>query len=196
MVSNEFFGIASLVATLGQYLPYCAKIYKGELRPHIFSFVIWGVGAAIVAAAQWSENAGPGAWAMGLTAIFCVIVICLSMRNGTKYITKGDWITFAAAILAIPAWIATNDAFLAVLIVTLIDLFAFYMTFRKVLRAPKEESTGFYIIATLQYVLSFAAIASFSITTVLNPVALIATSSALIIAMLYLRMGEKQTEAG
>jgi hypothetical protein len=149
--------------------------------------------AAVVAVAQWSGNAGPGAWAMALSALFCLIVVVLSLRRGAGYVTRGDWITFAAALSAIPMWIVTDHPLAAVIIITLVDVSAFYITIRKVMRSPHEESASFYAIALLQYILSVLAIASYNLTTVLNPAVLIVTMAIVIGAILHLQRSTPQS---
>lgn len=187
MMEKEVWGAISLIVTLVQYIPYCWQIYNKRLRPHIFSYVIWGVGAGIVAVAQWLADAGPGAWAMGLVTVLCWLVVGLSYRTGTHYIARHDWLIFIGALSAIPFWLLTDNPFNAVVIVTVIDVAAFYMTLRKAMVNPREDSIKFYILATLQYVMSLFAIVSYNPTTVLNPLVLTVTSTALICIMLWQR---------
>ncbi|ANP91655.1 MULTISPECIES: hypothetical protein [Rhizobium] len=182
-MTSELFGIASLVVTLIQYAPYCWKTYSGKLRPHVFSYVIWGLGAAIVAGAQWSAGAGPGAWAMALVALLCFAVVALSLRGGAKYVTKTDVWTFLAALGALPIWYFTKDPLFAVIVITVIDIAAFYMIFNKALAHPEEDSILFYAVAAIQYVLSIFATDVFNLTTLLNPVVLIACAVSVIFAM-------------
>lgn len=187
-MNKEILGVISLLVTLVQYIPYCRSIYRKQLRPHVFSYLIWGVSAAIVAVAQWSADAGPGAWAMALVALLCFLVVGLSYRTGTRYISRGDWVAFIMAMLAIPIWLLTDNPLYAVVVVTLIDVAAFYMTLRKAIVSPNEESIGFYALATLQYVLSMLAIESYNPTTLLNPLVLALTSSLLIGIMAWRRL--------
>jgi hypothetical protein len=182
-MSNEVFGIASLVVAVFQYLPYCWKTYTGELRPHVFSYVIWGFGAAIVAGAQWAAGAGPGAWAMALVAFLCFLVVALSLRGGVQYITRKDVWTLIAALCALPIWYFTEDPLFAVIVITIIDIAAFYMIFKKARAHPNEDSILFYLVATLQYTLSIFATESFNLTTLLNPVVLIASAFLVIFAI-------------
>ena len=129
---------------------------------------------------------GPCTWA--LVALLCFLVVGLSWRTGTRYISRGDWIAFTLAILAIPLWLLTDNPLYAVVVVTLIDIAAFYMTLRKAIISPNEESIGFYVLATLQYVLSMLAVESYNPTTLLNPLVLAATSSLLIGIMAWRRL--------
>lgn len=182
-MSNELFGIASLVVTVFQYVPYCWKTYTGELRPHIFSYVIWGFGAAIVAGAQWAAGAGPGAWAMALVAFLCFLVVALSLRGGAQYVTKKDVWTLIGALSALPLWYFTKDPLFAVIVITIIDIAAFAMIIAKARTHPNEDSILFYLVATFQYTLSIFATESFNLTTLLNPVVLIVSAFLVMIAL-------------
>ena len=182
-MTTEMFGIASLAVTLVQYVPYCWKTYAGRLRPHVFSYIIWGFGSAIVAAAQWTAGAGPGAWAMALVACLCFLVVALSLRGGVQYVTRTDIGAFACALLALPIWYVTSDPLFAVIVITLIDVAAFCMIFNKARKHPDEDSVLFYVVAMLQYVLSIAAMENLNVTTLLNPVALVVCALSVIFAM-------------
>ena len=190
---SEIFGIASLLVTLLQYGPYSWRTYSGELHPHVFSYSIWGIGAAIVATAQWSAGAGPGAWAMGMVAVLCFVVVGLSLRADVKYISKRDIWTLVAALAALPLWFYTQDPLFAVIIITLVDIAAFHMIFRKAIARPTEDSIVFYAIAIVQYALSIFATETYNLTTLLNPIALILCAAAVIAAMYLNRNGTKIT---
>lgn len=194
-MSTEAFGIASLVVTLVQYGPYCWKTWTGALRPHVFSYIIWGFGAAIVAAAQWTAGAGPGAWAMALAAVLCAVVVALSLRQGAGYVTRRDGWTFGAALTALPVWYVTKDPLFAVVVITLIDVAAFHMIFNKARTHPDEDSMLFYGVAALQYGLSILATETFNVTTLLNPVALIVCAFSVILAMRIYRARAKPRSA-
>lgn len=189
---NEFFGVASLVVALIQYLPYCWRTWTGALRPHAFAYVIWGVGAAIVAGAQWVAGAGPGAWAMALIAGLCFIVVALSLRQGAGYVTRKDVWTLVLALAALPLWLVLRDPLVAVMLITGIDIAAYAMIYRKLLRYPAEDSILFYAIAVSQYVLTVLATTSWNLTTLLNPVALILCGIGVIVLMAAGRMSRRR----
>lgn len=69
------------------------------------------------------------------------------------------------------------------IVITLIDLAAFYMIFNKARTHPDEDSILFYVVATLQYGLSILATENLNLTTLLNPAALIVCAWSVILAM-------------
>ena len=55
MFNHVFSGLA-IALTLVAFLPYIASILRGKTRPHVFSWVIWGVTTFIVFLAQVQDG--------------------------------------------------------------------------------------------------------------------------------------------
>ena len=70
MVYKELLGAVAIIIGFISYLPYFRDIFKGKTKPHAFSWLIWAILTAIGFAGQISDNAGPGSWALGFTALF------------------------------------------------------------------------------------------------------------------------------
>jgi len=87
---------------------------------------------------------------------------------------------------AIPLWYYTKNPLAAVIIATIIDVLAYYPTFRKSYLKPKEEMIFSYIVSNAKHIMSLFAMSGYSMTTVLYPVALFIMNGALI-GMLALR---------
>ncbi len=167
------FAAIAMGMTIWAHVPYFIDTLKGINRPHIFTWIIWSILTLIAAFAQFSGNAGPGAWVTFLTGIVCLAITFVAFRNGEKDITKSDWIIFVAAIAAIPLWVITSDALLAVIVVTIIDLIAFVPTFRKSWKRPFEENSFMYGFNVPRHCLAIAAIDTYSYVTILYPAALL-----------------------
>ena len=67
---KDTWGWISVVFTVLSAAPYIYFILKDRIKPHVFSWFIWGTLTAIGFAAQYSEGAGPGAWATGAASVF------------------------------------------------------------------------------------------------------------------------------
>jgi hypothetical protein len=186
-LSSEIFGWLSLALAIFGYIPYVLSIRAGETKPHCFSWFIWGVLTAIAYAAQTESGAGPGSWATGLTVLVCLLVTALSAVYGEKRITRSDWLTFLAALTAIPIWYATSNPFYAILLVTLIDALGFWPTFRKSWHKPFEEHPLTYTLSAIKFLLSLLAISNFTWTTALYPASLVLMNSAFVIMVLVRR---------
>ena len=186
MITKEAYGYLSLVLTVISVAPYYYSIAKNRTRPHAFSWLIWGILAAIGFAAQAAKGAGPGAWGNGAGAFACFSITIIALFKGEHGITRSDWITFVAALPAIPCWIVTHDPLYAVMLISVIDVLAYYPTFRKSYSRPHEEAIIIHLVGALKYIVSLCAIVQWSLTTWLYP-AVIAVTSLLLTLMLVIR---------
>ncbi|MBU6475592.1 MAG: hypothetical protein KGL10_04565 [Alphaproteobacteria bacterium] len=187
MSGKEIIGGLAVAFGLVSGALYLWQIFKRAVRPHAFSWIIWGMLAVISFAAQWVEKAGPGSWAMGFSALLCFVIAAASIFYGEKNVTRGDWIAFITALLAIPVWRMTHDPLWAVVIASCIDAVAFYPTFRKSWHRPHEEGLAAFSIYALQMMLSIAAMEKYTLTVVLYPATILVLNLTLIPALLYRR---------
>lgn len=169
---KEILSAAAAVLTFVIFLPYIQSIRCGETKPHVFSWVIWGLGTVIVSFAQLAGHAGIGAWPIGLSGVISLYVAWLSHRHrGDASITRMDWVFLLLALAALPCWLFTADPLWAVVLLTTSDLLGFGPTYRAAWRRPHEERLGFYALAALRNALVILALEHHSLTTVLFPAA-------------------------
>jgi hypothetical protein len=165
MTLKEMFGLLSLLISVVSYVPYVRSIYFANIKPHAFTWLVWGTVMAIAFVAQLSDKAGAGSWATGLSAAFCLGIGIIALFRGEKHITRGDWIAFITTFLAIPLWVATSDPLWSVLLVTGIDAVAYYPTFRKSYAKPDEELAFKYVLTVIRYLFSLLALEHYTIVT-------------------------------
>ena len=182
-----WFGLAAAVVAIANYLPYLIGVIRKTLHPHAFSWIIFTVITATISVAQLSEGAGPGAWATGATSLTTFFIAVLALRNGGYRVTRTDQLSLFGALIAIPAWILTADALVAVIVLTGIEILGFIPTYRKAFKFPHEESILALSLTILKYALALAAMQVYSLTTVLFPVALITLSALLIVEIWWRR---------
>ena len=156
----------------------------------MFSWLIWATLTAIAYFAQISDNAGAGSWITALTAAISFFIFFFAIFKGEKNITKGDWLTFIAALSAIPVWMITDNPLWSVIIITVIDALGFYPTVRKSWDKPEEENMFHYFMAGLKFVLAVMALDNFSIITALYPLSLVFMNFAFI-ALVFVRKRAK-----
>lgn len=126
-----FAGLA-VVVSLIRYSTYIWGIYyKGDARPHVFSWFNFGLITLIGAYAQFSLNAEISSFVLFFVAGTCFFISFIALFVGEKNITKSDWLAFIGALIAIPVWQITNDPFLAIIVIIIIDSLSFYPTIRK-----------------------------------------------------------------
>ena len=181
MIAPEILAFAAVAIGLYATGIYIVSIIKGETKPHLFSWFIWGLLTAIAWAAQIHQNAGAGAWVTLTAALMCFVITVLCFRYGEKTITRSDWITFIAALCAIPLWFLTKDPLWSVILVTVIDMLGFYPTFRKSWLKPGEETLWTYGLSVVKFGLGMMALETFNVTTALYPFSLVVTNAAFVI---------------
>jgi hypothetical protein len=174
MVTKELLGAAAVLLPIAGYGRYMWDVFLGRTKPHVFSWLVWGIVTSIVFFAQLSDKAGPGSWTMGLGALIYFSIAVTALFRGEKDIRRSDWVAFLGALAAIPVWRATGEPLAAVILVTVIDALAFYPTFRKSYAKPHEETLFMYTIDVLRFGLSLMALETYSAVTALYPLFIIA----------------------
>lgn len=166
-------GLIAVAMTIWAHIPYFLDTIKGINKPHVFTWIIWSLLTCVAFAAQVAGGGGAGTWVTGATGLICIAITVAAFRVGERHITRSDWIMFVAGLSAIPVWMATDDPFLAVIIVTVIDVSAVYPTFRKSWIKPWEENSFMYGFNIPRHICSIAALQVLSPVTALYPVGLL-----------------------
>ena len=167
-----FSGLA-IVITFMAFIPYIRGILKGRIKPHLFSWLIWGMTTLIVFFAQLDADGGTGAWPIGVSGVITIYIAFLSyVKRGDISITRLDRLFFSAALLSIPCWYFTSNPLWAVILLTTIDLLGFGPTIRKAYDHPYEESLLFIFMFFLRNTFALLALESYSLTTVLFPLSI------------------------
>lgn len=171
--------IAALLGFLGYGL-YFRSIFRGETKPHLFTWFTYFLIDIVVFAAQVIKGAGPGAWVTltGVVGTLCVSVVAL--RLGEKHITKTDWVSFIAALCAIVLWQWTSNPLIAVVIAAVTNFLAIAPTVRKSYDNPFQESASIWLLDMVRFGLGITALASLNWTTALFPSAVVAGNAVLV----------------
>jgi hypothetical protein len=171
-MSKEFLSAAAIALTFALFFPYIRSIQSGKTKPHVFSWVIWGLGTLIVFFAQLAGHAGLGAWPIGISGLITSYIAVLSyLKRGDTVITKTDWGFFGAALCALPCWFFTSNPLWAVVTLTVADIIGFGPTIRKAYAHPYDESMGFFALCAVRNLLVILALEHYSLTTALFPAA-------------------------
>jgi hypothetical protein len=187
-IDSQFtFALISLSIALYAEITYLIAVLKKEVRPHIFTWIIWTVLSWIAVAAQFSDNAGIGIITMVFIALFCPIIVILSLKYGTKDITKFDKIILAMSLISIVPWLITKEPLLSVVMICVIEIMAMIPTARKSWNDPWGENLKSYFAGTINFILSVFALTNFSFVTAAYPLAIVLVHSSLITLCLYRR---------
>jgi hypothetical protein len=185
---KQILSISAIALTLYAFLPYIRSILRGKTKPHVFSWVIWGVTTFTVFFAQLAGGAGFGAWSIGLSGLITLYIACLAYIQRTDItITQSDWIFFIVALSALPIWFLMADPVWAVVILTTVDLMGFVPTIRKAYTYPDDENLLFFGLFGVRNLLVILALEQYSITTVLFPAAVGVTCFVFILFVAYRR---------
>jgi len=160
--------------------------WKGKTTPHVFSWIIFFVLWVISFLIQYGDGAGPGAWGTFAGFSTAFIIILLALRQGDKNITRSDQISFTLWIVAIGAYIFIDNPIYALILLIVINLFAFYPTFRKTYYKPSEETLLAYILAGIRSSISILAMMNYTFLTLAMPVFIVFVNVCFV-TMVYVR---------
>ena len=187
MFYKELLSAIAIVLTFIAFFPYISSIIKGTIKPHVFSWVIWGTTTFVVFLAQLDDGGGVGAWPIGVSGSITIFIALLAwLKRGDITITRTDWLFFISAMSSLPFWYFTSDPLWAVVILTTVDVLGFGPTIRKAYAFPHSESLLFFALFTARNLIVIMALENYSITTVLFP-AVIAAACMLLIALIAYR---------
>ena len=179
---KELLSALAIALTFYAFFPYIRAIQKEEIKPHVFSWIIWGSTTFIVFLAQLEDGGGAGAWPIGISGIITIYVAFLAYINKSDIsITKTDWCFFVSAMVSLPLWYFTSDPLWAVIILTIVDVLGFGPTVRKAYFHPFDENLTFFSIFMIRNLIVVIALEHHSLTTVLFPAVIAAACFALII---------------
>lgn len=198
LTDKRLLATVATVLTIVAFVPYLRSIHYGYTRPHVFSWIIWGINTGIAFLAVHAEHGGAGAWPIGFSCAMTLFVAALAyIKRADVAITRTDWLFFLAALATMPVWQAANDPLWAVVLITSIELLGFGPTFRKCWHQPHSESMSFLAILVLRNALIVAALERHVLTTLLFPVAMAVACGLLIAIMVWRRphVRPERTEA-
>jgi len=187
MFYKEILSAVAISLTFIAFFPYIRLIIKGSIKPHVFSWIIWGTTTFIVFFALLDDNGGVGAIPIGLSACITLFIAILAIiKRSDITITKLDWLFFLSAMSSLPFWYFTSDPLWAVVVLTTVDILGFGPTLNKAYYRPFTESILFFMLFTLRNIIVITALENYSVTTVLFP-AVIAVACLLLSAILIYR---------
>lgn len=157
--------VIGMVLGLQNYAYYIYKTLKGVFKPHLFSWGIWMILGAIIFAAQYSKDAGPGMWQTFTMVLGLAAITLLAVFKGDKNYTRSDWLCLFFSLMAIPLWVLTKDPLWSVILVTIIDVVATWPTIRKAYVRPHEESSRAFFTAAIICSMGFLALSKLTVTT-------------------------------
>lgn len=187
MSLSVFLGALSIVVGVIGYAPYLWSMFKGNNKPHVFSWVVWSLISFIAFFIQIKNGAGPGSWVVLFSSCLCIVVALYSLKYSRLTIVGIDWLYFTGALLALLCWLVLDQPFLATICIILTDAFGFAPTFRKAWSAPHDESITVYVSSAIKFIIAIFALTQVSFLTIAYPLYLVIANTAFTIFTLWRR---------
>jgi len=169
----EMKNILGYVATLlvfASYIPYIRDVLKKSTKPHPYTWFLWSFITLIAFGLQFTGGAGSGSLVTLAAAIMCMVVFTLTIFQKSKIkATRTDTIFLISAFITLGLWLIAKQPVLSAILITTIDLLAFFPTIRKSWIRPHSETVLFYFLETFRFGLAIIAIQEYSVVTTLYP---------------------------
>ena len=173
-------GIAMLISIINVSF-YLRSVFIGKTKPHMFTWLIWGIVTGVVALAQLSEGAGAGGYYILYLMAVCLTIAALAYFKGIRDIKKSDIACLVVCFIAIIIWPLTKDPLYSVLLLLFIDLLGYYPTIRKSYNNPHEENIKLFAITILTYSLSILALSNYNFITIIFPATMVLMASIMVL---------------
>lgn len=184
---KQLLGILAIAIGIAAYIPYLIDLFKGKTKPHVFSWLLWGIITGIGFFASLSRGGGAGVWVEAFTGAMCFFIATYAVFRGERNITIIDWLSFIGAVLALALWAITKEPLVAIILVLIIDVLGFVPTFRKSYSKPYEETLSCYLLNGIKFIPALFALTFFNATTALYPAYLIAANFAFVAMLIWRR---------
>lgn len=183
---KSILGVVSILIAFAGYGIYFRQIFSGKIKPHAFSWFIWGLTTAIIFFGQIAKGAGPGAWATGAIALACWIIFGFALFKGQRHFVLQDWIFLVMALISLISWRLTRNPTYALILLTITDAVATFPTLRKAYHKPFEESFALFSLNSIKSVFSIFAFRTYVFAAVLYPIMLVLFNS-LVALVIFIR---------
>ncbi|MFA5030234.1 MAG: hypothetical protein WC495_01440 [Patescibacteria group bacterium] len=186
--------LSTIVGVVGGFLPYFRDIFRKKTKPHAYTWLIWTITQGTAVAGLWYGKAGWGVLPLTIGTILVFAIFLLSLKLGTKNITKNDTAILVAALLAIFVWWQLHNPLLAVIMVSVIDVIGYVPSFRKTFQEPWTETPISWVMFALTNLISMLALAEYNFLTLTYLISITAANiSLLAICLLRRRIVPDQT---
>ncbi len=187
MTFKSVMGVLSVIIMVIAYAVYMWQTARSEdVRPHPFSWFLWGFVTAVVYLVQITQRGGPGSWVVGFTAIFCFLIGTLSLVKHRWRFSLFDWLSIIAGLLVFGYYLASKNPTESAILATITDVIGYGSTIKKGWVEPHKDSATSFALNSLKFVPSLFALQAYSLATWLYPATLVLMNGAVAL-MLVLR---------
>lgn len=165
-----FFSVASNITA---YAIYLRSMFKGKIKPHAITFLVWTLILGVNFLVQIFSNVGFSSILLGTNLLGCLIIFLYCVKKGYTEYNWIDWLCLSLGVLIIILWLITKTPLYSVIIACVIDLLAFAPSFRKSYFKPQDDSALTFFVSGFEYIFSFPAYKVFSFTVLLYPISVL-----------------------
>lgn len=153
-------------------LYYLLDVLRGNTKPQRTSWALWATVGILGFGTSAAGGAGPGAWAVGVDAVACIVTFTVSLnpRFGKSGGSRFDPFLVLIGLAAIGLWrwgMLSMDV--AALGAVACQLPALWPTVREAWRQPAYESLPSWSADVVGHTFAVAALAQFSVAAVAYP---------------------------
>lgn len=177
---KNIFLIASVALSLWGLVLGLKSILRGYFKPQRMSrflFFLIFVLLFLTLLAQGDKNS---IYVAFIAMISTFLIFVLSIKKGMGGASKFDFLILAMALIALSAWVLSNNPFLGLVMTILAGILAYIPTILKAIKFPETEDWFFYSVYSLASFFSLISIEEFTLAKVIFPVYLILANSLLV----------------
>lgn len=184
---KTIFAIIAALISVGVFINYVRSTLQKKTKPHTYTWLVWFITQATAVAGIWYGDGGWGAIALTISTIFVGAVFLLSLRYGTRNITKSDTVVLIFALLAILVWWQLDNPLLAILMVSTIDVIGYIPSWRKSIVDPWSETLLSWSISPIGHFFAILAFTQYNFFTLTYPLSLMTANLILVVICLMYR---------
>jgi hypothetical protein len=186
-------GALSVILMLIAYAIYIGQTARAEgVRPHPFSWFLWGFVTGVAYLVQITQGAGAGSWVVGFTAIICLFIGAISLFKYRWRFSSFDWFCLVAGLVVFLYYMFSKNPTQSAILATTTDIIGYGSTLKNGWTKPHKDSATSFALNSAKFVPSLFALESYSIATWLYPATLVLMNGA-VAAMLIVRRRQLDT---
>lgn len=166
--------VISSLLTVACIMPYIFDVVRKKTKPRVISWLNWSLLSGIAGAASFSDHQYAAAVLSFSATIETMAVVILGWKYGDREIARFDIGCQIAAVIGLVLWFAFNSPAIAVLASVSIDFVATLPTVKHSWQKPHEETWITFLLAGIAAMFTVAAASQAKITSLANPIYLIA----------------------
>ncbi|OGZ67301.1 MAG: hypothetical protein A3D34_00860 [Candidatus Staskawiczbacteria bacterium RIFCSPHIGHO2_02_FULL_33_16] len=156
---------AIILVIFGAFLPYLRDILVKKTKPHAYTWLIWTITQGVALAGLLYGKGGWGSLSFFIMTAFVFITFLVSLKYGTRNITKFDTTILIIALLSIIVWRQMQNPLLAVFIVSAIDFLGYLPSFRKTFEEPWTETVTSWLVFSFTNILIIFSLSEYNFLT-------------------------------